>query len=344
MNHPVSRRTFFKLIPAGALASLAFRPLADLSSELVVRVGSHAVDVHAQPDEASEVLGRRRRDELINVYEEIDSPAGPAHNPRWYRVWGGYVHSARLQIVTTRLNRAVEALPKGGQLAEVTVPYTQSLRWVAARKAWEPLYRLYYESLHWVTAVEPGPDGQPWYRIHDELTEMKYHVIAAHLRLVAAEEFAPISPDLDPWKKRIHVSIGGQVLRAYEDEQLVLETPVSTGVGNWRNDPNLLSTETPLGDFNILSKMPSKHMGDGGITADIEAYELPGVPWTSFFTTSGHAIHGTYWHQNYGVRMSHGCVNVPTAVARWIFRWSTPVSAAGTWEQRGRGTRVQVTG
>jgi lipoprotein-anchoring transpeptidase ErfK/SrfK len=149
---------------------------------------------------------------------------------------------------------------------------------------------------------------------------------------------------LDPWKKRIHVSIGKQTLQAFENDQLVLETKVSTGVGNWRNTPGLLSPETPLGEHHVTSKMPSKHMGNGGITADIEAYELPGVPWTTFFTTSGHAIHGTYWHQNYGTPMSRGCVNLPTEIAKWIFCWTTPVSEAQTWEQRGRGTLVEVTG
>jgi lipoprotein-anchoring transpeptidase ErfK/SrfK len=173
---------------------------------------------------------------------------------------------------------------------------------------------------------------------------MKYHVPAAHLRLVQPEEFAPISPEIDPWKKRIVVSIGKQTLRAYENEQLVLETQVSTGVGNWRNIPGLLSTETPLGDYNVISKMPSKHMGNGAITSNYEDYELPGVPWTSFFVETGVAIHGTYWHQNYGTPMSHGCVNVPTDIARWIFRWTSPVSEPQTWEQRGRGTQVEVTG
>jgi hypothetical protein len=89
--------------------------------------------------------------------------------------------------------------------------------------------------------------------------------------------------------------------------------------------------------------MPSKHMGDGRIVSDIEAYELPGVPWTTFFVDTGVAIHGTYWHQNFGAVMSRGCVNVPTAVAKWVFRWTTPVSAPDTCEQRGYGTVVKVT-
>jgi lipoprotein-anchoring transpeptidase ErfK/SrfK len=104
----------------------------------------------------------------------------------------------------------------------------------------------------------------------------------------------------------------------------------------------LIPTETPSGDFHVFSKMPSKHMGNGQVTADIEAYELVGVPWTTFFYETGVAIHGTYWHRNWGTPMSHGCVNAPTDVAKWVFRWSSPVSAADTWEQRGYGTLVQV--
>ncbi len=69
-------------------------------------------------------------------------------------------------------------------------------------------------------------------------------------------------------------------------------------------------------------------MGDGNLTSDIEAYELPGVPWTSFFEPeTGVAFHGTYWHNNFGIPMSHGCVNMRTHEAKWLFRWATPVSS-----------------
>jgi lipoprotein-anchoring transpeptidase ErfK/SrfK len=88
--------------------------------------------------------------------------------------------------------------------------------------------------------------------------------------------------------------------------------------------------------------MASKHMGDGQITSDIEAYELPGVPWTTFFAPHGVALHGTYWHTNFGMTMSHGCVNLPTDIAKFLFRWTTPVVAPETWEQTGYGTLVVV--
>jgi lipoprotein-anchoring transpeptidase ErfK/SrfK len=143
-------------------------------------------------------------------------------------------------------------------------------------------------------------------------------------------------------KKWIEISLIDQSLKAYEDGKVVLDTQVSTGLpglGIVRGIP----TETPRGRFNIDPKMPSKHMGDGQLTADPEAYELPGVPWTSFFEfTTGVALHGTYWHDNFGSRMSHGCVNMRTEEAKWLYRWTTPVARSTDWNRKGYGTRVDV--
>jgi lipoprotein-anchoring transpeptidase ErfK/SrfK len=59
-----------------------------------------------------------------------------------------------------------------------------------------------------------------------------------------------------------------------------------------------------------------------------EYYNVPDVPWVLYFTNSGHALHGTYWHNNFGTPMSHGCVNLPLDVAAWLYDWApmgTPV-------------------
>jgi len=60
--------------------------------------------------------------------------------------------------------------------------------------------------------------------------------------------------------------------------------------------------------------MPSKHMGSVAGGEEVEeqgGFTLPGVPWTSFFKSpGGYAMHGTYWHNNFGLQMSHGCVNL----------------------------------
>jgi hypothetical protein len=74
---------------------------------------------------------------------------------------------------------------------------------------------------------------------------------------------------------------------------------------------------------------------------------LVGVPWTSFFTGQGHAFHGTYWHNNFGVPMSHGCVNMRNEDALRLFRWSQPTAAfkdinKTTLDVKGLGTFIDI--
>ena len=140
-------------------------------------------------------------------------------------------------------------------------------------------------------------------------------------------------------RRRIEVSIPTQTLTAYEGDNLIFKTRISSGLAGSSTPDGGISTDTPKGEFHIESKMPSKHMGSGELTSDYEAYVLPGVPWTSFFVPeTGVAFHGTYWHDNYGVPMSHGCVNMRPSEALWLFRWSTPIFLGDKMEERGYGT------
>ncbi|HEX2981336.1 MAG TPA: L,D-transpeptidase [Anaerolineaceae bacterium] len=329
------------------MSSLAFRPYFppgdDFPSGDIARVATTSVSVYKEPDDESPIVTQRYRDELVNVYAEVISEKGPAYNPLWYRVWRGYIHSAHMQKVQVKLNPVASSIPEGGRLGEITVPFTQSLRFAKPNTWSDNCYRLYYGSNHWIIGIDEGPDGDPWYRVHDELLEIAYHVPAVHMRIFRPEEFSPISPNV-PWeKKKVEVSISKQELIAYEDGNVVLQTKISSGIPSLLPSPNGIPTATPTGDFNIMSKMPSKHMGDGHITNDLEAYELPGVPWVSFFTEDGVAFHGTYWHNNFGVQMSHGCVNMRTEEAQWLYRWLLPAAESGDWEKRGYGTRVLIT-
>jgi hypothetical protein len=345
MNKQFTRREFL-MLGAGSLAALAFRPFQLTGDETdtgeIARIAIKSVSVYSKPDDKSEILYQRYRDDLVNLYYMVDSDGSPQYNRIWYRVWGGYIHSAHLQHVKTRYNPVATALTAERQLGEITVPMTQSMRYIGNNK-WQPEYRLYYESVHWVTAIDEGPDGDAWYRLHDELLEVDYHIPATHIRMIPSDELLPISPDVDPFKKRIEVSIAHQSVKAYEDDQLVLDTRISSGVPQGRKVNGKTPTDTPTGEFHIQSKMASKHMGDGNLTSDIGAYELPGVPWTCFFEPkTGVAFHGTYWHTNYGLPMSHGCVNMRVAEAKWIFNWSTPVFEPTDIERRGYGTLVIV--
>jgi lipoprotein-anchoring transpeptidase ErfK/SrfK len=348
MKRALSRRDFLKL-GSLALGGLAFRPFFPQESDQdygdLARVAIREIDLRALPDDQSEIVGKRYRDQLVQIYFEMEATDGPEfYNRLWYRAWGGYLHSAYLQRVKLNFNRPLNEIPEGGQLGEVTVPFTQSYSY-SRYDGWRHEYRLYYETTHWVTGIDEGPDGEPWYRITDELQPVDYHIPAIHVRPIPAEELIPISPDVPASDKRIEIELARQTLTAFESGEQVFQTKVSTGVSRSTPPENGIPTDTPKGRFNIYSKMPSKHMGDGNLMRgdfDLEAYELVGVPWTTFFAQGGYALHGTYWHNNFGWQMSHGCVNMRNEDARWIFRWTTPVNDNPEIEKTGFGTLVHV--
>lgn len=112
--------------------------------------------------------------------------------------------------------------------------------------------------------------------------------------------------------KQILVNLSEQRIYAYENGVLMRAVTVSTG---------LPGTPTVTGDYRVYWKLNSQTMSGPG-------YYLPGVPWVMYFY-QGYAIHGTYWHNNFGQPMSHGCVNLPTPDAQWFFNWAevgTPVT------------------
>ncbi|MFH1524909.1 MAG: L,D-transpeptidase family protein [Chloroflexota bacterium] len=104
----------------------------------------------------------------------------------------------------------------------------------------------------------------------------------------------------------IDVNLSQQRLYAYEGDTVVASFLVSTGVWQF---------PTVTGQFHIYIKLESTLMaGDG--------YYLPNVPYTMYFY-KGYGIHGTYWHNNFGVPMSHGCVNMYTPDSKWMFYWAS---------------------
>ncbi len=341
----LSRRDFLKL-GGLSLGSLAFTP-ANTSSlgfedTQMVRVATTSVSVYSKPDDQSRIVSTRYRDELVNIYGEVVAE-NPKTNPVWYRVWGGFMHRARLFKVKFLYNQILPSIePDKPRLVEVTVPFTEPWRYTKIYN-WQKLgFRLYYGSVHWVDAIEPGPKGENWYRIYDDLTGFPYNVDPAHVRPFADSEFAPITPEVPMEKKLVEVNLTTQTLTAYEYDKAVFTTKISSGLPNGPRGANGLTTKTPEGEFRIMDKMPAKHMGNGNLFADADDYELPGVPWTSFFTPQGHAFHGTYWHENFGVPMSHGCINMRTEEAKWLFLWASPKHEPHRTYNRGFGTLVRI--
>jgi len=332
MNN-LSRRDFLKL-GGLALGSLAFSPyipsLSDFDDASLVRVAGNSASVYRVPSDKNpgDIVWTWNYNSLVHYYGEVKSLDGePKYNPIWYRVWGGYMHRSRLQKVKIIYNKPMESIAEGTrQLVEVTVPYTLTYQ-KTNRGDWLPKsnLRLYYESVHWIDLVEPeGPDGLPWYRVFD--ASGVYYVSSLHVRPIPHEELSPITPDVPLEEKRIDVNLTTQMVTALEYDKPVFEAKISSGA-NYPRKPGQISTVTPVsppGDFHIFEKRPSVHMGNGNLVADVDDYELPGVSWVLYFTEFGHAFHGTYWHDNFGTPMSHGCINMRTKEARWLFRWALP--------------------
>jgi LysM repeat protein len=111
--------------------------------------------------------------------------------------------------------------------------------------------------------------------------------------------------------KWIDVNLSTQTLRAYEGSQVVYTARVSTGIARY---------PTPAGTYWIQRKYRYDDM-TGGSYARGDYYYLPDVPYCMYYY-AGYAIHGTYWHNNFGTPMSHGCTNVSIADAGWLFNWA----------------------
>lgn len=118
--------------------------------------------------------------------------------------------------------------------------------------------------------------------------------------------------------KLITVDLYKQTLFAWEGGKIVHQTKVSTG---------LPKAPTPKGSFSIRWKVPKQRM-KGGSKA-YGKYDYQNVPHVMYFYQD-YAIHGAYWHNRFGRRASHGCVNVPLSSATWLYNWAS------------RGTRVEI--
>jgi len=135
-------------------------------------------------------------------------------------------------------------------------------------------------------------------------------------------------------EKWIEISLDEQKVRAWEGNRIVIEFPISSG--KW--------APTPKGTYHIWYKTRNQAMSGG--SKDLGTYYyLPNVPHNMFFY-QGYALHGAYWHNNFGSPMSHGCVNAPLNYAGQIFDWAGPVVPPGQNVVRATadnpGTRVYV--
>lgn len=132
----------------------------------------------------------------------------------------------------------------------------------------------------------------------------------------------------------VEVDLSEQKLYAHEGNEVAYVFLISSG--KWGR--------TPTGEFKIWGKFRYTKMS-GGSKALHTYYYLPNVPYTQYFYRD-FGLHGTYWHNNFGESMSHGCVNLSIPDAEKLFWWTSPVMTDGETMIRATGenpgTRVVI--
>jgi lipoprotein-anchoring transpeptidase ErfK/SrfK len=330
----ISRRKLLKLsggiLAAAPFVRVAQPALAHVSDPLALDVSEAAHpygrayyrgNIYETASAKSKVVGKFKAGELLPVSGQTVGVGPTDYNPIWYKTKSaegdlGYVHSALVQPCDNVINKPVTQIDERGVWGEITVPVA------AARNEANPKaaqrFPAYYSLLVKVVGVREGADKRPWYEIkEDKWSRIKTNVFisADQVRIVPESDFDAISPNV-PQAKWIEVNLKEQSMTAYEDDTPVYTARMASGTRGY---------DTPVGEHWIYVKTPGQRMF-GGSAGDNSAYDLPAIPWVSYFTPIGHAFHGTYWHNDYGRPRSHGCANLTPEDAKWVFRWSHPVT------------------
>lgn len=311
------------------------------SNQPLGRISRIYLNARAEPNTESEVVGELRRDDIIRVREAVRGEAFFDHNDLWLRTPTGYVYSSFVQPMYYHLPNTPTADLGEGRWAELTVPFSDAYRFPGgeAEPANEVISRMAYGSTFRVVELVTGPDGLAWYKVQ-ELYQSIY-MRATHLRLIDDADLTALSPDVPSDDKWIDIDTAEQILTCYEGDTPVMRALCSTG---------RVGKGTPWGTYTIWDKRISERMVSptAADADDPDFYNLPGVPFASYFTSSWVAVHGCYWHNDYGQPRSAGCVNLPGEQARWVWRWSQPHGDLAELYTRpadgASGTRVVVRG
>jgi len=348
-KHNLSRREFLKLasIGMGALAlsplktnwnipadapglALADFPKADLlgrncTTDTSLQWGG-TIPIMTHPDDHSAKVRDAHADEVFAWQREVSAENTDIYipNQRWVETPEGYIWSPYLQPCKNIPNTPLTALPAGanGFWAETTVPYVDLIMdnpkpvspWMKDHVEFNRPERLYYSQVMWMDQIRTTDSGTVQYHVNERYGNPGdlFWADGAAFRPLTQDDVSPINPDVDPATKKVIVNLNYQTLSCMEGNNEVYFCRVSTG---------MQGDSTPLGEHPISWKLISVRMTANATGA---SYDLPGMPWTTFFAQNGVAIHAATSHNDFGTVRSHGCVNCHPEDAKWVFRWSQP--------------------
>jgi hypothetical protein len=370
MKKMVSRRDFMKVTGVG-LGALAFRPF-DFetlytpkrlpqfpASEIIGRIVGDT-DIRSRPTNdpvLNTSIGIVEQDVLVEWGREVIGSVAGLPNQNYLETPQGYIYAPRVQPTRNLQNTPITEIPDGqpGFWAEVTVPYILLTlegppisTWIQDHIKYNFAAKVVYGQTIWIDQIRQA-NGFVEYRWNESPNGHGYGfgdlfwLDGAGLKVLTEAEVAPISPEIDPAEKKIVASLTYQTLSCFEGTNEVYFCRMSSGavldaVTGLESDERA----TPAGERLIDWKIISINMSGGGSAG----YSTPAVPWATF-TGQGIAIHGAFWHNDFGVKRSHGCLNVKPQDAKWIFRWTTPYVSLAQSEIRlslpDHGTIVNIT-
>jgi hypothetical protein len=366
MKRKISRRDFLKLTGLG-LSALAFKPyllpnyeyfatpkrLPQFpASEIIGRVVDPDIDLRSRPTNDPNLntsIGKLAADTLVEWNREVvGNVIGGLTNQKYVETPQGYIYGSVLQRTKNIPNTPLTELPNGqGFFAEVTVPFVDLAHEGVVASPWLQDHivfnfppRLYYGQVVWIDQIRTV-NGFPEYRWNEDANGRGYGYgggygeyfwgDGAGFKVLTDDDVSMISPDVDPAEKTISLDLDYQTLSCYESGREVFFCKVSSGKSYDPVTGEIVDTyATPAGTLLTHWKIISKNMTAGNESA---GYSTPAVPWCTFIQ-GGVAIHGAHWHNAFGEKRSHGCVNVTPEDAKWIFRWTTPHVSLAVGEER----------
>jgi len=341
VSNSMDRREFLKksLVGAGSLLVIPKKftnlvlqqdwPIdADLGRNTVY--SPSALPIRSQPRVDASVIRYLAEDECVPWLREVigESPIGRP-SKTWVETNEGYVYGPSLQRVKFVPSTPLTQLPSHGEESgawvEVTQPFVQlELENSIPQSPWlqnipSSMWRLYFGQVIWCDAIRTGDDGEIQYHLVEKYGYDKFWADGSAFRPLSQEEISPINPEAAD--KKVLVNVNQQTLSCYEGNNEVFFCQVSTGI---KLDAFGLPDDTyatPSGEHFIWRKSVAFHMMGGASDA---GWDIIAVPWTALFVGTGVAVHGAFWHNDFGTPKSHGCVNAKPEDAKWIWRWTSP--------------------
>ncbi len=291
-----------------------------------------SIPIHSLSTPDSSRVRTLYEDEILPLYREVVGEQPYRINQNWLETPEGYIWSPDVQRVWNRPNLPVRELPEtslgAGLWAEVTVPYVDLMLtnpparapWLTNRLATGLPPRFFFSQVVWVEGIEFDDQDQPFYRVKERFGYGDTFLADARaFRPLTPDEISPLNPEVE--EKSILVDVTRQTMSCFEADREVYYARVSTGVMTDFQGNRVEDWGTPIGTHRIWRKAVSLPLSGGSAAA---GWDLPAVGWITLFVGKGVAFHSTFWHHNYGVPTSRGCVNCQPDDAKWVFRWTLP--------------------